>query len=252
MVTMLSNSTVDLRCATGRRSWKPLLSRWHSWGAALFIRKSLSMHNSDKLKNLGRCIYLWDTQVFPIFNSGRRYRIWIWAPSSVLAQKRWLTLLWSRTTCRFSFKGGGSGGHSCQPHQDEYRLFFFRYNFFKKQNNVFSFRMRSLLFIIKGRLNNLLLFFVPLLLFWKSSPSVKDISFLSIGIVENRQIFCWKDFRHISRCVAQQGQPYMAWKRQINQVVNVAEFGLLYIFSWSGRTINLQTPEDLYSSPWRK
>ena len=137
------------------------------------------MHNWDKLKSLGRCIYLWDTQVFPIFNSGRRYRIWIWAPSSVLAQKRWLTLLWSRTTCRFSFKGGGSGGHSCQPHQDEYRLFFFRYNFFKKQNNVFSFRMRSLLFIVKGRLNNLLLFFVPLLLFWRSSPSVQDISFVN-------------------------------------------------------------------------
>ena len=38
--------------------------------------------------------------------------------------------------------------------------------------------MTSLLFIVKGRLNNLLLFFVPLLLFWRSSPSMKDISFV--------------------------------------------------------------------------
>ena len=64
----VSNTTVDLRCATGRRSWKALLSRWHSWGAALFIRKSLSMHNWDKLENFGKCIYFWDTQVFPLFN----------------------------------------------------------------------------------------------------------------------------------------------------------------------------------------
>ena len=191
MVTMLSNSTVDLRCATGRRSWKPLLSRWHSWGAALFIRKSLSMHNSDKLKNLGRCIYLWDTQVFPIFNSGRRYRIWIWAPSSVLAQRRWLTLLWTRTTRTFSFKGGGSGGHSCQPHQDDYRLLFFRYNFFFVKSKIMYFLSECVRCYSLLRAGWIICcsFLFPSY----SSGGVLQVCkiyLLSIGIVEWTQIFC--------------------------------------------------------------
>ena len=90
--------------------------------------------------------------------------------------------------------------------------------------------MPSLLFIVKGRLNNLLLFFVPLLLFWRSSPSVKDISFFNWNSWKHANILL-KVLDLYSRCVAQQGQLYIAWKRQINQVVNDAEFGLLYIFS---------------------
>ena len=48
--------------------------------------------------------------------STRAGGIWIWAPYSVLAQRRWLTLLWTRTTRKFGFKCGRSGGHSCQLH----------------------------------------------------------------------------------------------------------------------------------------
>ena len=48
--------------------------------------------------------------------STRAGGIWIWAPYSVLAQWRWLTLLWTRTTRKFGFKCGRSGGHSCQLH----------------------------------------------------------------------------------------------------------------------------------------
>ena len=78
------------------------------------------------------------------------------------------------------------------------------------QNNVFSFRMRSLLFIVMVRLNNLLLFFVPLLLFWRSSPSMKDISFvdwnywmdanilliglgLLVGVWHSRENYTWRE-----------------------------------------------------------